>query len=386
MGGKIRLFLILAAITIIPTFLVWLPFILRLETFWTIPFSQEGMATIVANYDGPLYIAIAKTLYNTEAISNNYSFAVPLEYYAAHFPLFPLLIRVAAIFTVYPYAMLFVTIASSLLAIYFFHKLISDHISKNEVLWITAFFAVFPARWLIVRSVGSPEPLFLASIIASIYYFNKKKYLQAGMWGAVAQFVKPPAILLFVAYALAIAFPTFKKSALTTFSKIFTHLNMKKRYPIFFIPLALFMIFIFYGNVFSDYFAYFNSGDNIHLFFPPFQIFNYAQPWVNTFWLEEIIFIYLAGVLGLIKLIEKKEYNFAWFVGIYFVSIIFISHRDVLRYTLPIVPFLFVAFSDTITSRSFKIAMAVLTIPIYLYSIVYISQNVMPISNWAPLL
>jgi Gpi18-like mannosyltransferase len=386
MGGKIRLFLILAAITIIPTFLVWLPFILRFETFWAIPLPQTGMATIVANYDGPIYIALAKTLYNTEEIAANFSFPLPLEYYAAHFPLFPLLIRIAALITVYPYAMLSITIASSLLTTYFFYKLISDHVRKSEVLWITAFFAVFPARWLIVRSVGSPEPLFLASIIASVYYFNKKKYLSAGVWGAIAQFVKPPGILLFIAFVLAIAFPTLKKSALSSFSKIFTHLNLQRKYPIFFIPIALLIIFLLYNYTFNNFFAYFNSGDNIHLFFPPFQIFNFAQPWVNTFWLEEIIFIYLAGVLGFLKLLEKKEYNMAWFVGIFFTSIIFVSHRDVLRYALPIIPFLFVAYSGTITARNFKIAMVVIAIPIYLYSIVYISQNVMPISDWAPLL
>jgi Gpi18-like mannosyltransferase len=282
--------------------------------------------------------------------------------------------------------MLFVTIASSLVAIYYFYKLLSDYVNKKEVLWLTAFFAIFPARWLIVRSVGSPEPLFLASIIASVYYFNKKKYLQAGIWGAVAQFTKSPAILLFIAYALAIAFPTFKKSALTTFSKLFAHLNLRKRYPIFFIPIALIVIFAFYGNLFQNYLAYFQSGDNIHLFFPPFQIFNYAQPWVNTFWLEEVVFVYLAGAMGLMKLIEKKEYNIAWFVGIFFFSTIFISHRDILRYSLPLIPFLYVAFSDTLTTRNFKIAMAVLILPIYLYSIVYISQNVMPIADWAPLL
>ena len=386
MGQKIKFFMILLGISVLPTLLIWIPFVLRLENFWTIPLPPNGMASVVANFDGPIYIALAKTFYNVEAIAQTYSFPLPHEYYAAHFPLYPFLIRLFSTVTNYPYSMLFVSVAASFLAIYFFHKLISDHVNKNEALWFTLVFAVFPARWLIVRSVGSPEPLFLASIISSVYYFSKKNYFAAGIWGAVAQFTKPPGILLFIAYILAISFPIFKKLALTSFSNLSHHIMFKKRLPLLLIPIALTLIFIFYSQKFGSFFAYFKSGDNIHLFFPPFQIFNYSQPWVNTFWLEDIIFIYLLGVLGIFKLIEKKEYDIAWFVGVFFFTLIFISHRDLLRYALPIIPFLFVAFSETISSKYFKIAMAVIVIPIFLNCIAFISQNVMPISDWGPLL
>lgn len=136
----------------------------------------------------------------------------------------------------------------------------------------------------------------------------------------------------------------------------------------------------------GDFWAYFRSGDNIHLFFPPFQIFNYSAPWVGTFWLEEIIFIYLFGILGLIKLIKQKAGILVWYVGIFFVSTLFVSHRDLMRYSLPLVPFLFVAFNEAITKKEFKIAFVFIVIPIYLFSLAYISQNVMPISNWSPFL
>ncbi|MGD8744623.1 MAG: hypothetical protein PVJ52_03455 [Candidatus Woesebacteria bacterium] len=386
MNSKIKQALFVIFLALIPTLLIWLPFFFNLETIWGIPLPQEGMSTVVANYDGPLHIVIAKTFYNTDIIRTNYSFPLPLEYYAAHFPLFPLLIRVLGPILTFPYSMLFMTITATALALHFFQKLILDFVDKKHVAWITAVFAVFPARWLIVRSVGSSEPLFIASIIASIYYFREKKYAHAGVWGALAQLTKSPGILLFVAYTLVIFVNAFKKSAHSSFSKFLGYIDIKKRYPLLLIPGALVAIFYLYQIKFDDFFAYFNSGDNIHLFFPPFQVFNYAQPWVNTFWLEEILFIYLFGTLGLLKLIEMKEYEIAWFTGIFFASILFVSHRDVLRYALPVIPFLFVAFSKTLVKKEFKIAMAVLVIPIYLYSVVYISQNVMPVSDWAPLL
>ena len=75
--------------------------------------------------------------------------------------------------------MLAVTVFSSFLALYFFHKLISEFTNNTNALFLTTVFSIFPARWLIVRSIGSPEPLFIAAIIASIYYFDKKNHLVA---------------------------------------------------------------------------------------------------------------------------------------------------------------------------------------------------------------
>lgn len=385
MGKNIKSLLFAVLVSIVPTILIWFPYFFRLGNVWGIPLPKEGMATVVANYDGPLYIAVAKSMYSKEEISN-FEFGLPSEYYAAHFPLFPLLIRLIGKFTGYPYALLGVTLASSILAIYFFMKLIEEYVEKNDVLWITLVFSLFPARWLIVRSVGSPEPLFMAGIIASLYYFKRKKYLLAGIWGVVAQLTKSPGILLFLAYLIYILYPRLKIAASTTFTRWRNIIDSKAIFSILLIPLSLLLVFVYYKNVFNDFFAYFHSGDNIHIFFPPFQIFNYSQPWVGTFWLEEIIFVYLIGAFGLFKLIKMKEYAVSLFVGIFFISTLFVSHRDLIRYSLPIVPFLFIAFSDSIIKKEFKIVMIILIIPIYLFSLAFISQNAMPISNWQPLL
>ncbi len=196
---KVQRLLLLALISVIPTIFIWLPFFARLRSFWGIPLPQAGMATIVSNYDGPIYLVIAKSLYNPEFIKWNFQFPLPLEYYAAHFPLFPFLIRVFSVFIGFPYAMLFVTIAASILATYFFYKFIRQYQNEANSLFLTLVFSLFPARWLIVKSVGSAEPLLIAGIIASIYYFQNKKYLLAGLWGVVAQLAKPPGILLFAA-------------------------------------------------------------------------------------------------------------------------------------------------------------------------------------------
>jgi Gpi18-like mannosyltransferase len=386
MLGKIKEALPILAFSFIPTFLVWLPFFLRLNSFWGIPLPQNGMAVIVANYDGPLYLVAAKTFYSKAQIGANYQFPLPTEYYTAHFPLFPLIIKVLGLVVNYPYAMLTATLLSSIVAIYFFMKLISQFVDYKNALFLTFAFSVFPARWLIVRSVGSADPLFVASIIASLYYFKNKKFLAAGIWGAIAQLTKSPGILLFVSYIIYFLIPFIKNRVVAPMAGWFENLNLKKTYPIFFIPISLIAVFILYQIVQGDFFAYFHSGDNIHLTFPPFQIFNYSAAWVGTFWLEEVIFIYLVGAIGIYKLFQKKEFELAIFTAVFYLLTLFIAHRDLMRYSLPLVPFLYVAFSDTLVKKEFKIALGIIIIPIYLFSLTFISQNVMPISNWGPFL
>ncbi len=353
--------------------------------FWNIPLPTNGLATIVSNYDGPLYLVAAKTLYNKTLIGANFQFPLSTEYYTAHFPLFPFLIRLFGIITNYPYAMLIVTLLSSILAIYFFQRLISEYVDGKDVVFLTFLFAIFPARWLIVRSTGSADPLFVGAIIASIYYFKNKKYWFAGLWGLIAQLTKSPGILLFISYAIFLIMPIVKEK-IDIASKWLQNLNLKKTYPLLLIPFGLLVVFIIYYFAQGSFWAYFRSGDNIHLFFPPFQIFNYSAPWVGTFWLEEIIFVYMIGAVGIYRLFAKKEYEIAIFSTVFFILSLFIAHRDLVRYSLPLMPFLYVAFSDVLVKKEFKIATAVIIIPIYLFSLAFISQNVMPISNWAPFL
>lgn len=380
-----RTFLLILVITLIPTLLLWLPFAFNLKSFWGIPLPQNGMATVVANYDGPLFIVVAKTLYNVEAIKGLVSFALPAEYYAAHYPMFPLLIRLFAPIFGYPYSMMFVTLASAVLATYFFYLLAKSKYPA-QALWLTFLFSILPARWLIVKSVGTSEPLFLASTLASIYFFEQKKFMKSGFFGAIAQLTRSVGILLFIAYGAYIFFTSFKNLAQISSKQVLKKIELRKYFGLLLIPFSLLGLFFFYGAQFNDFFAYFNSGDNIHLFFPPFQIFNYSAPWVGTFWLEEIIFVYIFAFLGFFRLIKNDNGIIAWYIGLFLLALVFVSHRDIVRYALPIAPLLILGFNKTLSSKEFKLITIVLLIPIYLFSLSFISQNVMPVSDWAGLL
>lgn len=386
MSKRIREILIVLTLSLLPTFLIWLPFFLRVSSFWGIPVPPSGMATVVSNYDGPLYLVVAKSFYNKDFISQSFQFPLPTEYYAAHFPFYPFLIKVFSLVTNFPYAMLGVTLFSSILATYFFYLLAKEIFGDNKAVFLTFVFSVFPARWLIVRSVGSADPLFVGLIIASLYYFRRKQYWAAAIAGALAQLTKSPGILLFMSYFIFLLLPELKMRLLTLKKGLLGRLDVKKTYPLLLMPFSLLAVFGIYYYTMGDFWAYFHSGDNIHLGFLPFQIFNYSAPWVGTSWLEEIILIYLIGGIGIVKLIHKREFELAAFAGIYYFFILFVSHRDILRYFLPVVPMLLIAFGEEVGKKYFKPVLILVLLPIYLYSIAFISQNAMPISNWAPFL
>ncbi|MFI5391837.1 MAG: hypothetical protein ACHQYQ_10795, partial [Bacteriovoracales bacterium] len=153
-------------------------------------------------------------------------------------------------------------------------------------------------------------------------------------------------------------------------------------FPLILIPVGLLAIFFLYQAVYNDFFAYFHSGDNIHLSFPPFQIFNASQFWVGSIWLEDIVYIYILGLLGGLMLLKHEVLKpLGIYVLTFITASIFIAHRDISRYVLPIFPFALIAFEKVLVSKEFKIVLAIVGLGIYLYSQNFILQNTAPFPN-----
>jgi len=376
---------LISLFSLLSTFLVWLPFFLRLTSFWKIPLAGEGMATVMKNFDGLYYVVVAKSFYRPEIIENLFSFPLPGIYYTAHFPLYPLFIRFFSHTFGYLWGMLSVTLVSSVLAAAAFYFFLKEFKYSKQAFWLTLVFLFLPARWLVVRSVGSPEPLFILFILTSFYFFKKKNYWLAGIFGALTQLTKPPGILLFAGYSAFLLFENWaelRKNLGVSLINLF-----KKTYPLLLIPLSLLGLFVFYHFVYGDFWAYFHSGENIHpIFWPPFQVFNLSTRWVGTFWLEDIIYTFLLGVLGVVLLFKQKRFDLAFFSAVFLVATFFVAHRDLSRYILPIVPFLLIAFEPFLIKKEFKIAFWIIIIPIFLYTINFIAGNTSPLADWKPFL
>lgn len=363
---KLNHLLLLILLAPLSNLLVWLPFALG---------AGEGMLTIFKNYDGPNYLIAAKTWYQKSLITRGFSLPLPAEYYPAHFPGYPLTIKILDAFLPGTWAMLISTTIFTTLATLMFYLFVKKFKYSLNPLFLTLLFLVLPARWLAVHSVGSPEPMFIFAILASLYFFKEKKYWLAGLFGALAQITKTPGILLFVAYCILLS-GKYKK----------TKRIVWRAWPLLLIPLSALLVFFFYQRQTGNFLAYFQSGDNFHLVFPPYQSFISSRSWLGDIWIEDMVWQYLIGALAVIYLIKQKYYDLATFAGILFASTLFIAHRDLARYSLPLAPFALIAFDKFLQKKEVRIALLIILPAIYLYTINFILGNTAPVADWTPYL
>lgn len=373
-----KLRFLLPVLALLVLLLTWLPFALKIN-FWGIDFTG-GVQVLWSNFDGPNYLIIAKTFYDKTLIGTTFSNPLPLEYYPAHWPLYPAMIALVDIFLPGPWAMLLVSTLGLAVFYWVLIKFLEAFgASKKQALMIGLASLVLPARWLALRSVGSPEPWFLAFLLLSLISYKKKKYLSAGIWGALAQVTKSPGILLFGAYGIYELIKLINKK--TNLKNVF--LNLLKTSLI---PLTVLAVFYFYYLRTGSFLAYFSSGDNFHLFFPPFSIFSKSQTWVGDFWLEDIIWIWLIYGLGILKLWKSKKKLLAIFAGLFFSTTLFVSHRDIARYIIPIMPIILLGWKKEISKPYFKWIVLFLLIPTLLFSWNFILNNMAPVADWTPYL
>ncbi len=366
--------MLLLLITFLSSALIWFTFYKNIPQI--LGFPSVTLETVFANYDGPNYMIIAKCGYDKDCISKNFSLPLPLEYYPAHLPGFPLLIKYFSFYTTTPKGMLLATLFGSLLftlTSYYFYKLF---FRPKLAFWITFISIFFPARLFVLRLVGAPETWFLSFILLSIIFFKKKKFLVSAVFAAFSQIIKSPGILLFFAYFI-IATLDYLKTKKINYLYLFYLL----------IPASALVIFYSYYLQTGDFLAYFHSGDNIHLAPFPYQVFVSTRAWINTIWLEDVIYIFAISFLALSRLWKKYKIDILFlFPLIYTLATIMVAHRDISRYLSPVYPFIFLAFGKKFISSKTILVFFILIPAVILYSINFLIGNVAPITNWAPYL
>ncbi len=363
----------LIILTVLSSLLFWLCFYLNIPG--KIGFNDVSLETVFSNYDGPNYMVIAKCGYIKDCIGPNFSLPLPLEYYPAHFPGFPILIKFFNNFTTGPKAMLFSTLLGSIFLSLILFEFFQLFLKQKKAFWLTLLFLFFPARFFVLRSVGAPETWFLASLIASIFFFKKDKIWLSAIFAAVAQAFKTPAALLTLSYAVMAIYELIKTKKLD--------LIIKKYYPYLLTPITILAIFYLYSLQTGNFLAYFQSGDNFHLNFLPYLVFISTKSWINTIWLEDIIYIFFIAVYGVYRLIKKYKFDIvAIFPLVFLLATLLVAHRDISRYIAPVYPFLLLAFQKFLNKKSVKIIFLLLLPAIVLYGINFVCGNVAPISDW----
>lgn len=361
---------IIIAVVVLSTLVLYSPFLAKV--FKDSNNNQIGFERIYQNYDGLYYVVSAMTFYNPKAIESlKLEFDLPNEYYAAHLPLYPFFIFLFSLMFGYLKSMILVnTLFTIALSFAFYYLLSFFKLSKKPLILVIVF--LFLPRFLVIRSVGAPETLFLTLIILSIIFFEKKNYFLAAFLGALSVATKTPGILLFGAYGLVFLEKIIREK---TFKFSFLWIGL--------IPVGLLAVFSFYQTQYNDFFAYFHTGGVVPMPYP-FSVFSSAAKWVGTIWLEDVVLYFFIYGLAVINLKDTKYRSLFYFPLTFLLFTIFVQHRDLSRYLLPIWPFAAISFEKLFTSKKFLIIFIILLPAIYFYAWNFIISNIIPISDWSP--
>ena len=139
-----------------------------------------------SKWDSPHYLFIAQNGYVNEGDPANF---------IVFFPLYPLLVRLITFdFAYINLSGLIISNLSSLVAVIYLFKLAkldySDSVAKKAVLYLS----VFPTAYFL--SAVYTESLFLALVIASLYYARNSKWPFAGFLGFLASLTRIAGLLL----------------------------------------------------------------------------------------------------------------------------------------------------------------------------------------------
>lgn len=366
----------LICIVLTSTFFLWFPFLFRFPSWFGLKIENSNFQYIYKQYDGPLYIIPAKTFYNPQEIGKiNRDSILPQDpkYYTAHLPLYPFFIRLLSPTMGYLKSMLGVNLLfTALLASLFYYVILRFKLTKNPLLLSCIF--LFLPRFLVIRSIGSPESLFIFLVFLSLYFFETKRFVLSAIIGALSAMTKTPGILLFVAYAM-VWIERIRKEKKIDLHSLWIAL----------IPLGLIVVFIIYGITTGNFLSYFQSGDNIHIVFP-FSVFNLQAKWVGTAWLEDVLFYFFIYGTTVLYLRNSKYRSFFYFTLVFFTATLFVQHRDISRYSLPLWPLACIAFDQFFTSPKIRPILLLLLPGIILYAWNFILYNIMPITEWSPFL
>lgn len=311
------------------------------------------------HFDGPLYVVLAKTLYDPKEISKINFNGLPPEYYPHHFPLLPIIIRLTSPVTGSYFRSLIAIswISAALFTSMFFIFIKSFKLAKNPLL-LSMISLFLPPRWLAVRTIGGTEPLFLLFLITCLYFWFRKKYLLCAIPAALLVLTRPPGIIFF--FGLLIATFTVSKTKKDLVK------NLKKRWTLALMPLAILLLFSLYLLIFGSFLAYFKAPTPEQFSFIPFSFtLNSNSPITEGYFYLFIVYLY-----GIYLLWKQNQKELAIISLVYLLPFMFIAVDDAFRFLLPIAPFaIIIAYQKVFAHKTFLFFAPIFLIGIYLYTI-----------------
>jgi hypothetical protein len=346
---KVRPEILLVAATVFGSLLVYAPFLGR-------------MSDVYRFWDAPNYLTIARTLYDVRPDNPLLAYVHTPTYFLRHFPVYPLLVRALAIFGYEP-ALLLVSLLATCIATLLFYRLCRDVWKVASPGFLTLVFLFLPPRWLLYRSTGSTEAVYIALTLAAIFLFERSHVARASVAGALATLTRISGLMLAPAFGMVLL---LRRERLRRFAWLFL------------IPAALAGYFWFCSTRTGNFLEYFSQhGDKMSAFVPfgflpeLFRKGLYHQA-------EFHILLALAYAVGTSRL--RPFPVIFWYCAFELALHLFISTEDWSRYFLAMAPFaLVVGFREVIDTKAFRW----IFVPYVAVALVY-CWNVIPLNGCRP--
>jgi hypothetical protein len=327
--------------------------------YW--PFLRD-MAVVYRFWDGPNYLTVARTVYEIRPDNPLLAYVHDPRFFASYLPFYPLAVRGLAIFG-YERAMLLVSILAGTAAVLLFYRLARDVWKLPSPLFLSLVFLFLPPRWLLYRSTGATESLYIAATLASILFFERSRYGRASVAAALAALTRISGLMIAPAYAVV--------------------LWRQKRYRsilwLALVPAGLFAYFLFCASRFGDFFAYFTPHGEKLARFGPFGFLPVLFEKGLYHQVEFHILMFAVYAVGTFRLRTRFPVLF-WYCLFELALHVCLSTEDWSRYFLSMAPFaLIVGFHDLIDTREFR-----WLFPILAALSLYYAWNVIPLNGCRP--
>ncbi|HEX9147680.1 MAG TPA: hypothetical protein VF958_00835, partial [Thermoanaerobaculia bacterium] len=187
---KVRPEILLVAAAVFGSLLVYAPFLGR-------------MSDVYRFWDAPNYLTIARTLYDVRPDNPLLAYVHTTRYFFVHLPMYPLTVRGLS-FIGYEPALLLVSLLATCIATLLFYRLCRDVWKVASPAFLTLVFLFLPPRWLLYRSTGSTEAVYIALTLAAIFLFERSHVARASVAGALATLTRISGLMLAPAFGMVL--------------------------------------------------------------------------------------------------------------------------------------------------------------------------------------
>lgn len=340
---------------------IWLTFAAVASSFLVYgPFLRD-MTTVYRFWDGPNYLTVAHDLYRISPENPLLSYVYTPSFFASYLPFYPLCVRALA-FIGYEHALLLVSLLATIAAMLLFYRLARDVWRLPSPEFLALVFLFLPPRWVLYRSVGATEALYIACTLGSLWFFEKGRVGRASVAGALAALTRISGLMIAPAYA----------------ALLIRQRRWRSLAWLALIPAGLFGYFVFCAIRFGDFFAYLRPhGEKLARLVP----FGFLPVLFQKGLYHQVEFHILLALVYAVGISRLRPYPVLFSYCVFeFILHVFLSTEDWSRYFLSMAPFaLIVGYRELIDTRFFRWAL-----PALAGLSIYYAWNVIPLNGCRP--